>query len=86
MERRIEEERQRKNKTQTPGNATDDDEFVLEVVKAHSTASQQWRSQRGSNPHAKNSEDKNCRKYTKLKFARVKASSNDIINIKDDMQ
>jgi len=46
----------------------------------------QWRSQRGVlgfKPPLKNvkkiSED--CRKYTKLKFARVKASSNDIINI-----
>jgi len=39
----------------------------------------------GSNPPIekcqKNFRRQNCRKYTKLKFARVKASSNDIINI-----
>jgi len=49
----------------------------------------QWRSQRGSGGsnapiekcQKKISEDKIVEKYTKLKFARVKASSNDIINI-----
>ena len=48
----------------------------------------QWRSQRGVwgfkppiEKCQKISEDKIVKKYTKLKFARVKVSSNDIINV-----
>jgi len=46
------------------------------------SACQQWRSQRGSNPPIKNVKKLrryNCRKDTTLKFVRVTSSSNDVI-------